>query len=296
MKKKANKLRLCSLLPIGILGSLFFLGLVNTSNIHAQTAQHKHFDMEREKSGVVFSRSYRTQAEVDMDWFIHGFIIPAGHADAGYYEPSLDGAKMPIKYQVPTGQLRNNNQFAGISGDIWVEFEIYIPQGFYDTDFGVWDSMKIFRVYGDKTGCIDRNEKLMTPTWVDNDSDTIWFRGGCGMGDFKTGYKVPADRWTRILMNINMIDKRFEVWATDVELDTTKTIFSIEVPEMATTNVVKAAPMLHSTSRDHHGDEGPPHPDFFIGYRNLIVRSTGESPPVAPDTTAPARPTGLNVQ
>ncbi len=303
MGKTTKKRNLHSLFLSGALGFLFFLGLAHSSEIHAQTAsdQHNHFETERVKPGVAFSRSYRTQAEVDLDWFTSGSVIPPGSPDAGRYDPSLDGAAIPIIYGKTLGQLRKNNGFPGISGDVWIEYEIYIPQAFYDFDFVTWDSMKLFRIWKPKDGCND--EVFMTTTWVGHENDTFWFRGHCGMTNYKPGYQIPGDRWTRLLMHLNMNTKLYEVWAIDVQLDTAKKIFSIVEPGMPNTTINKASPILHSTSRNHSGDQGPAYPDFFVAYRNLLVSTkpialpsgTPTTPPPS-DTTPPAPPSGLNVQ
>jgi len=258
----------------------------------ASAADHTHIEAEKAKPGAVFSKSYRTLAEINPDWFIlEPSVIKAGDPGSAYYNANIDGACLPIIANTPLGSLRNT--FPSTGGDVWYQYEIYFLQAFYDYAFS-WDGSKTFRIHT-ASGCSD--ERLMTNYWVPWENDQMWWEGKCGEGTVRPGYKPPGDKWTRITTRLNFIDGYIEAWATDVESGQTIKLFRSVAAYTGNERIEGAWPMLHSQTRDDHGSGD--HPTFFIGYRNIIVSThpialtTGSTPP---DTTPPAAPKGLKVK
>ena len=258
----------------------------------ASAADHTHFNTEKVKPGVVFGKSYRTQAEINADWFIlEPSVIKAGDPGSAYYNSNIDGACLPIIANTPLGNLRN--AFPSTGGDVWYQFEIYFQQAAYDWDI-IWDASKVFRIHT-ASGCSD--ERLMTIYWVVWANDQMWWEGYCGEGTVRPDYKPTGDKWTRITTRLNFTGGYIEAWATDVNSGQTIKLFKSNASYTGNERIDGAWPLLHSQTRDDHGTGD--HPPFFVGYRNIIVSTqpialtTGSTPP---DTTSPSAPTGLSVR
>ena len=258
----------------------------------ANAADHTLFNTEKVKPGVVLGRSYRTQAEINADWYIlEPSVIKAGDPGSAYYNANIDGACLPIIANTPLGNLRNT--FPSTGGDVWVQYEIYLLQALYDYTFS-WDGSKLFRIHT-ASGCSD--SRLMTNYWVPWDNDQMWWEGYCGEGTVRPGYKPTGDKWTRITTRLNFVNGYIEAWATDVDFGQTIKLFKSNATYTGNERIDGAWPMLHSQTRDDHGSGD--HPAFFVGYRNIIVSTqpialtTGSA---TPDTTPPSAPTGLIVR
>ena len=275
---------------------------------HADT--HTHFDTEKVKPGVAFYESYRNQTTINRDWFNFDNIQP-GSANAPWYNAGIDGAALPIKYGVGTGELRNLQTgmssdtfgFAPVGGSVWVQYEMYFQQNFVNYSWVNNDfAPKVFRVFAPKGvggSCID--DRLMTLFWVNWQGDAIMWETYCGacngQAQIRPGYKPLGDRWLRFTDHYDFTQKKLEVWVTDLSTGNTQQLISCSSMNYAGDEKIKAAdPTIHLSAGSQPGGS---HPDFFIGYRNIIVSTqpialtTGS---VTPDTTPPSAPTGLSVK
>jgi len=277
----------------------------------ANAADHTHFDTEKVKPRVVFYESYRTQTTINRDWYNFDNIQP-GSANAAWYNTNIDGAALPIRYNVGVGELRNLQTaqssdtfgFAPVGGSVWVQYEIYFQQNFLDW---AWVNNnfapKVFRVFAPKAqgACPDGEDRLMTVFWVNWLNDCLMWETYCGTCNDQTqirpGYKPLGDRWLRFTDHYDFTQKKLDVWATDLLTGNTQQLISCSSMGYDGTEKIKAAdPTIHLSSGSQPGG---PHPDFFIGYRNIIVSTqqialtTGLTPP---DTTPPAAPKGLSVR
>ena len=291
---------------IVIAGIFFSLIFCHT----ASAADHAHFDTEKVKPGVVFYEGYRNQSTINRDWFNFDNIQP-GSANAAWYNAEIDGAALPFRYNVGVGQLRNLQTgqssdtfgFPPVGGSIWVQYEIYFQQDLLDFPWvNNYMSPKVFRVFAPKGAgaCADAEDRLMTMFWVNWDNDNLWWETYCGTCngqiDIKPGYKPLGNRWLRFTEHYDFIQKKLDVWATDMLTGNTQQLISCSSMTYDGTEKIKGAnPTIHLSSGSLPGG---PHPDFFFGYRNIIVSTqpialtTGSTPP---DTTPPSAPTGLGV-
>ncbi len=279
----------------------------NTSDTYTGTAPvesgaHPHFVKESQKTGVVFSRSYRSQSEIDSAWFTYettllpcladGSCEPYGD-DRGvaYYgldysatESSadhLDGAVMPVIYNIDLGQLRHPDTFITDKGsDAWVQFEIYLAPNFYDipfktnTDGLTWGNLKLVRIVASEDGwCPD---KIMATLYRFEDiGDRIGFRAHCGLGEDTenlTDYVIPAGKWIRLTQRFGFTDNTFDNWATNLETGSTIQILQRPLPDgvfSGDEQLTNCWVQLQSTALNHHGSEKQD--DTFIAFRNFIV-------------------------
>ena len=278
----------------------------------ANASDHTHFDTEKIKPGVVFYEGYRNQSTIDRDWFNFDGIA-AGSANAAWYNTEIDGAALPLRYNIGVGQLRNLQTgqssdtfgFTPVGGSVWVQYEIYFQQNFLNQ---AWvnndaDNAKVFRVFAPRGegACPEAEDRLMTVFWVNWDNDNLWWETYCGTCNgamhIKPGYKPLGDRWIRFTEHYDFTQKKLEVSTTDLLTGETKQLISCNSMSYDGTERIKAAdPTIHLSSG---ALPTKPHPDYLIGYRNIIVSkqpialTTGSAPP---DTTPPAAPTGIIVR
>jgi len=249
---------------------------------------HAHFNTEKIKEEVVFYKSYRNQAEIDEDWYIYGMSISScgdpcdicKKTGAAFYsfptgtnyspcDPEIDGAILPYYPNIGSGQLHQaKGVFKTPNGtDVWVQYEIYIDENQY-ADLA-WDNGKQLRVVADNIS--DSADRLMTQQWVGWDSDSIWFAfSSQGVGDIKTDYKLPAEKWQRITVRFGFANDIFEVWVTDISSgNTTKIVSEIASGFTGKEQIYGVWPMSSSSDRGESDTSGDP--TILNGYRNIIV-------------------------
>ncbi len=236
-------------------------GCLGPSNV----ALAKQLDVPKEHppARTLIARDFTTQVEIDDFHWVGRMVYPAGDPRAGRYDGAIGGAVLPIISGEPLPGLRDDraNVEAPTTGRVFVEYEFYVPQAFYDLPWDTmpWNTMKTFRVFNNNKRKI-RKQTAGTITYVSR-SREFWVRSvgtdGKG-GNLRLGWRPPADSWVKIHM----------VWDYD------RSLFEITAPGLSKSvdaqnlkPIDNVAPLLHSTSRSHHGSGDVP--DTFLGYRNV---------------------------
>lgn len=220
---------------------------------------------ERPPARTLIARDFTTQTEVERFHWVHRMRYPAGDTRAGRYDEAIGGAVLPIIAGELMSSLRNDkttNVQAPTTGRVFVEYEFYVPQSFYDLPWGTmtWNTIKTFRVFNNSKRTT-RNKTAATIAYVAK-SGEFWVRnsGTVGRdGNIRLGWRPPANTWVKIHM----------VWDYD------RSLFEITAPGLSRSVSVQylkpidnVAPLLHSTSRSH-GGFADVIPDTFLAYRNV---------------------------
>ena len=249
-------------------------------NIH----DHSHFDSERIKNGVIFHRSWRSQAEIDSDWWTYKRTIPAGAPNSAWYDKKLDGALLPIRNirgkDITLGALGKKGHFEVFSSSntIWIQYEQYMQQAFYDNILSQanFDSMKLTRIKMPKRICKERpsETRLLTTTWLGSKGNSVEVAVSSGCFGFpsqgiNTNYVLEGDSWTRVTIQLDIAGDKIKIWFTNISTGSTTEVFSMKVqfPPSVSINAFRA--QLQSTSRNHKPGSTPY--NYFVGYRNLII-------------------------
>ena len=282
----------------------------------ASAADHAHFDAEKVKPGVIYSKAYRSTADAQQGYNSND-NIPFGSAGSAYYDSAVDATIIPLTYNVHRSGIaygRNDvSAFTRSSGpDIWVQWEQWIDQNFIN-DIPIENNgalplynTKLFRLGSSVKRCND--DPVLTSLYVEHytspnlkafymhENTACNFDGAQRIGDAS----MDGNKWLRFTWNINFNTKRVRLWKTDVNTGATVSLVDFTDSNWAATYIDNAYPLVHLTTLDNAGwGSPPPHTTYIFGYRNVIVSTqaiaftTASAPP---DTTPPAAPSGLSVR
>lgn len=219
--------------------------------------------LAKSKENVLISRPFTSQKDISSFIFCFGGPIPGKIV----YDPELNGTKILISPDNDDGtvqplcQLRNDNKgvSAPKSGILRIEYEIFMPSSFINLPFQnmPWYTMKTFRVFNNKKR-ITKKKTVLTVTFVSSSKE---FRIRSMGKDKKLGWLPDPDTWTKISIILDQDNQTLRVIASD-GFDS-----GVISDDVKITPVDNIAPVLHSTSRSHHGSGK--HPETFLAYRNV---------------------------
>ena len=282
----------------------------------ANAADYTHFNTEKAKSGVIYSKAFRSTADAQQGYNSND-NIPFGSAGSAYYDSAMDATIIPLTYNVHrygTGYGRNDaSAFTPNSGpDIWIQWEQRVDQNFINDlsipiagGLSIYNT-KLFRLGSSINRCGDDPiltslyvEHYTSPekkAWYMHENNACNFDGAQRIGDAS----VEGNKWLRFTWNINFNTKRVRLWKTDVSTGSTVSLVDFTDSNWNATYIDNAYPLIHLTTLDNAGwGSPPPHTTYIFAYRNVIVSTqsiaftTGSAPP---DTTPPAAPSGLSVR
>jgi len=296
-----------------------FLGILLFNNT-AVAGTYPHFDTEKAKPGVIYSKAYRSTDDA-RDGYNSGDDIPFGSDGSAYYDPNLDGTVIPLKYNVNRrGVMYARNDTGGFTPntgpDIWVQWEQWVDQNFIDdmdvaglnkgipiADEANIYNTKLFRLGSAVNRCGDHPE-LTTfyfevystgKKWYMHERPECNFSGLQMIGDSSNA----GNRWMRFTWNINFSTKRVRVWLTELSPYSTTLLVDFTDSDWAAQYIDNAFPMFHSTALDNHGwGAPPPHTTYIFAWRNVIVstKPINFTTSSSSDTTPPSAPSGLSVK
>ena len=249
-------------------------------------ADQTHFEAEKVKPSVEWYREYRTTAEIEADnWCF--CELNAGDPGMAYYDATIDGVVLPIKREnavnVPFSALtpfRNSQGSITTANAVWVQFEIYMDQDFYNATVGAsgtlgFDTMKVWRYHMAKGQC-GTEDRFYTHTWLGTDDDAVEVAVSSGCYDWPdqgvdTNYTVPADQWVRITTVFDISGQEMRFYATNISTGVTELFYSYPTTFPSPFTMQEMRLQVHSTTRNHNPTWGDDNYDFIIGYRNVIV-------------------------
>ena len=287
----------------------------------AVAGTYPHFDAEKARPGVIYSKAYRSTADAQQGYNSND-NIPFGSSGSSYYDSNLDGTVIPLTYNVhrsgTTYGKTDASAFTPNTGpDIWAQWEQWVDQNFIDdmdvagTNKGIplaggasIYNTKLFRLGSSVNRCGDHPE-LTTfyievystgKKWYMHERPECNFAGMQMIGDSSKA----SNRWIRFTWNINFNTKRIQLWKTELSPESTEQLVDFTDSDWGARYIDNAFPMFHSTALDNYGwGAAPPHTTYIFAWRNVLVSTqpialtTGS---VIPDTIPPAAPTGLTIK
>ena len=219
-------------------------------------------------AGLLIDRRFVTADEIASYHWVSGMQYAAGDPRAARYDSALGGAAIPIIPGEAMSSLLKDAATAPapIAGRVFVEWDFYVPQSFYDLPFESmnWYTIKTFRIFNHAKRGVNTHVSA-TCTFADGGTD-MWIRtaGTYASGtEMRLGYVPPADQWVTHRVTKDFDAMKLEFTSRSVAGE----IHSKSVDMLALTPIDNIGALLHSTSRklDNPINE---HPTFF-GYRNL---------------------------